>query len=159
MSSITCRVATANDLAEMARIRDLGGWAGGASRDVMALYLSRQHHPRHAREPRIMFVAERGRSMVGYIAGHLTTRFACDGELQWLFVLPDHRGGGVASGLLRQLATWFVRHDALKVCVNVEPENARARRFYQRHGAQALSQHWLVWPDISSAVPEPPLGA
>jgi GNAT superfamily N-acetyltransferase len=159
MSSITCRVATADDVAEMARIRELGGWAGGASRDVMARYLSGQHHPRHARQARIIFVAERGGVMVGYIAGHLTTRFACDGELQWLFVLPEHRGGGVASGLLRQLATWFVRHDAVKVCVNVEPENVPARRFYQHHGARVLDQHWLMWPDISSATPKSRLGA
>jgi len=151
MSPITCRVAAANDVVEMARIRDLGGWTGGASAERMALYVSGEHHPQHAREPRIIFVAEGEGSMIGYIAGHLTTRFGCDGELQWLFVLPEHRGGGVASDLLRQLAAWFVSQAAPKVCVNVEPENMRARRFYERHGARAMNEHWLVWPDISCA--------
>jgi GNAT superfamily N-acetyltransferase len=146
---ITLRPATGDDIEEMARIRDLGGWAGGASAERMALYLAGAHHPRYALQPRIVFVAEDGISIVGYIAGHLTTRFGCDGELQWLFVLPGHRGGGVASRLLDALATWFARHSSRRVCVDVEPENARARRFYLRHGARPLDSHWLVWDDIS----------
>ena len=149
MSPITCRVATLDDVAEMGHIRDLGGWGGGAPAGRMALYLTGKHHPQHAREPRIIFVAEKEGSMIGYIAGHLTTRFECDGELQWLFVLPEHRGGGAASRLLRRLAAWFVRQSAPRVCVDVEPENERARRFYRRHGAQILGRHWLVWADIS----------
>lgn len=153
MAPVTIRAATPADVPEMGRIRDLGAWAGGASAERMALYLAGRHHPRHAREPRVVFVAEEGASLVGYVAGHLTTRFGCDGELQWLFVLPEHRGGEAAPRLLRELAAWFVLHGARKVCVNVEPENLRARRFYQRHGARVLDEHWLVWPDISSAAP------
>jgi GNAT superfamily N-acetyltransferase len=156
---ITLRPATGDDVAEMARIRELGGWTGGAGAERMALYLAGAHHPRYALQARIVLVAEDGISIVGYIAGHLTTRFGCDGELQWLFVLPAYRGGGVASRLLGALATWCARHDSRSVCVDVEPENARARRFYLRHGARALDTHWLVWDDISQLAEPSPSGS
>jgi ribosomal protein S18 acetylase RimI-like enzyme len=151
MAPIVCRVAADDDVAEMARIRDAGGWSGGAPAATVARYLAGEHHPQHARGPRIIYVAEDGGSMVGFIAGHLTTRFECDGELQWLFVAPERRGGTAASQLLHQLAAWFRDHAAPRVCVNVEPENVRARRFYQRHGATELNEHWLMWPDIARA--------
>ena len=134
----------------MGRIRDAGGWAGGAAAPVMARYLAGEHHPQQALAPRVGFVAGEGDAMLGFIAGHLTRRFGCDGELQWVFVAPECRGRGVATMLLRQLAAWFVQRDARRVCVNVEPENARARAFYSRHGARELSAHWLEWPDIAA---------
>jgi hypothetical protein len=31
----------------------------------------------------------------------------------------------------------------------VDPDDA-ARAFYLRHGAEALDEHWLVWPDIGA---------
>ena len=83
----------------------------------------------------------------GFIAGHLTRRFSCDGELEWIDVVRERRRSGIASELLRVLAAWFVEREALRVCV--DPGNAVARFFYARHGAEALNQHWLVWSDIS----------
>ncbi len=46
----------------------------------MALYLAGQHHPQHALAPRVIYVAEQGDSLIGFIAGHRTRRFGCDGE-------------------------------------------------------------------------------
>ena len=86
--------------------------------------------------------------MAGFVAGHLTTRYACDGELQWINVTPESRGIGMASELLRWMARWFVDQEAFRICVDVEPDNARARAFYHRHGAERLNKHWLVWKDI-----------
>jgi ribosomal protein S18 acetylase RimI-like enzyme len=85
---------------------------------------------------------------VGFIAGHLTRRYACDGELEWINVVSDRRGSEIASELLRLLAAWFARHEAFRICVDVDPANTIARRFYTRHGAQSLNDHWLVWNDI-----------
>jgi len=146
---IEVRTATAADVAEMARIREAGGLPDDAER--MARYLAGEHHPQHALAPRVIFVAEQGGRMIGYVAGHRTTRFGCDGELQWIFVLPDHRGSGAADLLLDRLAAWFIGEGARRVCVDVVPENTRARRFYHRHGAQTLHRYWLVWPDIAVA--------
>ena len=115
---------------------------------TVAAYLSGEHHPRHALLPRVAIVAEDGDEIVGFIAGHLTRRHHCDGELQWINVAATERGHEVGSALLRHLAEWFVENDARRVCVDVQPRNTRARAFYTRHGAEPLNDHWMVWPDI-----------
>lgn len=147
--SVTIRSATAADIAEITRIRAAGGLPDDSAR--MARYLAGEHHPQHALAPRAMFVAEQGGRMIGYIAGHRTTRHGCDGELQWIYVLPDARSSGAADRLLDRLAAWFIEQGARRVCVDVVPENTRARRFYHRHGAETLLPYWLVWPDIETA--------
>jgi len=86
-------------------------------------------------------------AVVGYIAGHLTRRFDCDGELQYLFVAPEQRRQGVASELLRYLRAWFGKHRASRICVDVEPDNAVGRAFYRQHGATPLNRGWLVFSE------------
>jgi ribosomal protein S18 acetylase RimI-like enzyme len=110
-------------------------------------YMDCEHHPQQALMPRVSYVALEGETLVGFIAGHLTRRYACDGELEWIKVIPNRRGSSVASELPRLLAAWFVEQKASRVCVDVEPANTIARRFYTRHGAQNLNPHWLVWND------------
>jgi GNAT superfamily N-acetyltransferase len=118
----------------------------------MAAYLRGEHHPQQARMPRVMYVAEDGGAIVGYIGGHLTRRYGCDGELQYLYVAPGHRRTGVASVMLEMIWQWFRRRNASRICVDVEPDNTRARAFYASHGTTNLSSHWLVWPDIGTGV-------
>lgn len=149
MSSVIVRQATAHDVAAMARLREASAWSGGASEATMRRYLAGEHHPQQALAPRVAFVAESAGALVGYVAGHLTERFRCAAELQWLLVHPVHRGGDVAARLVRALARWFEVHGAARVCVNVAAENERARRFYRRMGAIDLSQHWMEWRDIA----------
>ena len=134
----------------MARI-GIEGEEGRASGDRMARYLEGLHHPQHALMPRVMYVALENDSAVGYVAGHLTQRYACDGKLQWIYVIAEHRRRRVASELVRLLALWFATQKASRICVNVAPANAGARRFYARHGAENLNEQWMVWSDISSA--------
>ena len=109
----------------------------------MLRYLAGDHHPQHALLPRAMWMAEEGESPIGYVAGHLTRRFGCAGELQWIYVVPEHRRTQVASQLLRLLAGWFLEHAARRVCVDVGDEDARP--FYRRHGA-------VVWNDIGGVL-------
>ena len=111
-------------------------------------YLAGEHHPQQAEVDRVAFLASASESLIGFVAGHKTKRFGCSGELQWLLVSPEHRDGRVADKLLHYLVDWFVARGALRVCVNVEPENIRARRFYARHGATSLSEHWMIWDDV-----------
>lgn len=120
------------------------GEAGGDPR--MAAYLAGDHHPREALAPRAMWIAWNGDHPVGYVAGHLTRRFRCDGELQWIHVAAAYRRRGIASRLIRTLASWFVEHGARRVCVDVGDQAARA--FYARLGAVELNRHWMVWDDI-----------
>lgn len=132
----------------------MAGLRGGGAplEERMRGYPGGTYSPSFARPERVALVARVGGEFAGYGAGQLTTRFGCDGELQWLNVAEGFRGQGVADALIQSLAKWFVQSGATRVCVNVDPENVVARRVYERHGAQALNEHFLVWPDIRVAV-------
>lgn len=149
MPSRLIREATLTDVALVASLRDKSGWQGGANAERMTLYLSNEHHPQFALPPRVAYVSFQDDVLNGFIAGHLTTRFGCQRELQWILVDPGYRGGSVASDLLIRMAEWFTQNASTRVCVNVEPENVRARGFYQSHGAVELSEYWLHWRNIS----------
>ncbi|MGH9613366.1 MAG: GNAT family N-acetyltransferase [Bryobacteraceae bacterium] len=143
-----CRKAESSDIPAMARIRaeDWGTEEYWETR--ISQYLACELHPQEALIPSTIYVALEGNSLVGFIAGHLTRRYACDGELEWINVIPERRGSGVSLQLLRLLAEWFAGQKALRICVDVDPANAAARRFYTRNGADKLNEHWLVWNDI-----------
>jgi GNAT superfamily N-acetyltransferase len=129
--------------------RRLSDPGAGLADPRMAAYLEGHHHPQQALPPRVAYVALVQDAVVGYVAGHLTRRYDCDGELQYLFVTPQRRRTGVASELLRLLARWFTHQGARRICVNVEPDNEGARAFYSGHGATSLHPFWLVWPGIT----------
>ena len=108
-------------------------------------------HPKHSLIPRIAYVALETDTIVGFIAGHLTRRYECDGELQWINIIPEYRGNGIASELLLLLATWFRKENALRICVDVDPSNIAAQNFYKKHGAEKLlNTQWLVWENINT---------
>ena len=110
-------------------------------------YYHQELHPQKALFARVIYVAIASDSIVGFIAGHLTERFGCDGELQWINVVPEFRGVGVATELLHLLAAWFANQNALFICV--DPGNEQSRKFYRRRGAENLNEHWLAWKDIT----------
>jgi ribosomal protein S18 acetylase RimI-like enzyme len=108
--------------------------------------------PGEALDPRVMYAAFNADRCVGYIAGHLTTRYDSEGELQWIYVTPARRGTEVAHVLLRHLAVWLVERNARRVCVDVEPENEIARRFYAKHRARSFKPYWMMWDDIAAVL-------
>jgi len=141
------REATVADIPAIARSRADDLEAGPADAR-MAAYLRGKHHPQLALPPRVIYVAWQGDAVAGYVGGHLTRRFECDGELQYLYVAPAMRRMGIATGLLRRLACWFAGRGAAKICVNVNVESPGAEPFYARHGAVALRPYWMVWHDV-----------
>jgi ribosomal protein S18 acetylase RimI-like enzyme len=153
-----CRNSRPADIPAMAEIRANDWGTEEYWRERIHQYLTHKLHPKEALLPRVSFVCVDGRRIAGLIAGHLTRRFGCAGELEWISVRPEYRGRGVASQLFQRLAKWFVKNDAHYVCVDVEPTNEIARRFYARHGAKDLKPHWMVWKDIRAAIssPRPP---
>ena len=148
------RVATLSDVPAMATIRAAEWETEDYWRRRLAAYMDGTSQPQTALTPRITYVAVSGVAVVGFASGHLTRRFDCDGELQFLNVAASHRGAGIAAELLRRMAAWFVSQHARRICV--DPDDP-ARRFYTRHGAVALNRHWLVWEDIA-VVLSPPAG-
>jgi ribosomal protein S18 acetylase RimI-like enzyme len=144
------RPATLRDVSEMAVLRS-EHWGNAPDWEHrIASYLSGEQHPRHALLPRVAIIAEQNDEIIGFIAGHLTRRYKCDGELEWINVSEPQRGTGIADELLRNLAEWFVSHNARRICVDVQPRNTIARALYSRHGAEPLNDHWMVWNDIGS---------
>jgi ribosomal protein S18 acetylase RimI-like enzyme len=149
MNRVCYRLAEKSDIPAMARIRAAEWETEEYWRRRISGYLACELHPQHALLPRVSYVALEGDSIIGFVAGHLTRRYGCDGELEWINVSPQRRGTGIAAELLRLMAAWFVKQDATRVCVDVEPSNTVARRFYMRHGAKTLNAHWLIWNDIN----------
>lgn len=148
MPAIVYRKVDESDIPAIARIRAAEWGDEEYRRTRISRYLDRELHPQHALMPRVMYVALEGDILVGFIAGHLTRRYACDGELEWINVIPASPGSEVSSELLCRLAAWFQEQRASRICVDVDPANTTARRFYTRHGAETLNEHWLVWSDI-----------
>ncbi len=99
-----------------------------------------------------VFVAVREGAVIGFIAGHRTKRFGCDGELEWIDVVAAHRRQGIAGQLIVALAGWFVEEKALRVCIDVKPTNTAARGLYAKFGAVDLKPNWMVWEDLRVAV-------
>lgn len=147
MKNFLYREATTGDIPYLARIRGGGimdsesAWNGR-----IAGYMNYTHHPQHALKPRIIYVATEGDRIIGFAAGHLTRRYACEGELQWINVIEEYQRSGIATVLVRLLADWFVEQQAYKICI--DPGNETARIFYRKNGAADLNDHWMVWEDI-----------
>lgn len=111
-------------------------------------YSKGKHSPQQALAPRTIIVATDDSRIIGFIAGHLTRRYDCDGELQWIDTIPEYRGMGVATNLFRLLKSWFITHHAKRICVNCASDNLVALSFYKKNGAVPLNEYWLVWEDI-----------
>jgi len=150
-SDVRYRVAGAGDVPAMAECRTSDPAAGLAD-PRMTAYFNGEHHPGEALAPRIGFVALAGDRVIGYIAGHRTTRHGCAGEVQYLFVAPAYRRRGIATGLLRELAQWFKDRGARSVCVNVAPDSPAAKPFYESVGASPIKKFWYAWDDISEDI-------
>jgi predicted acetyltransferase len=146
MEEILYRESYDSDIAAMAKIRANEWGTEEYWQQRITGYLNKQLHPQQALLPRVCYVALKD-SVIGFVAGHLSKRFNCDGELEWINVAMNQRGNGVALQLLRLLAKWFTENKAYRICV--DPGNNASRKFYLKHGAEALNAHWLFWPDIN----------
>ena len=113
------------DLAALARIRALEWDAPEYWERRIAGYLEGKLNPQQALPPRSCFVALEDDVVAGFVAGHLTRRYGCDGEIQWINVIPTHRSKHVASELLKLLADWFVEQGARRICVNLRARQHR----------------------------------
>jgi GNAT superfamily N-acetyltransferase len=147
---IIIRVVAESDIAAMASLRAETWGSEEYWQARIAGYLDGTHSPQQALAPRAAFVAVEGGAVTGFVAGHLTKRFGYDGELEWIDVTEKQRGQGIADRLMVAMAGWFMEQNALRVCVNVDPENTLARRFYAKHGAVPMKEHWMVWEDIGT---------
>jgi GNAT superfamily N-acetyltransferase len=127
MGTVHYREGNKSDISAMARIR-ASEW-GTEEYWIKRItgYIDCELHPQKALMPRIIFVAGQSGSLIGLVAGHLTRRYDCEGELEWINVIPEHRGDGTASELLRLLAGWFFQTKSIaNLCGRGSGEHHRA---------------------------------
>src|SRR5262245_37066314 len=150
IENVQFREATAADAPAIA-LSHLSDPKAGAADPRMAAYLDCQHHPQQALMPRVAYLALVNDQVIGYIAGHRTTRHGCAGEIQYLFVSAAFRRHGIASELIRLLAQWFRTERVQKVCVALAGDSpAEFRPFYESIGASPLRRFWYGWEDIGT---------
>ena len=104
--------------------------------------------PVSAKLPRIVFKAIKDKQIIGFIAGHLTTRYDKDAEIQSFYVLRSEQRNGIGSALLEKLLTWLKEQKAKSLCVGIFPENPYLV-FYLKFGGLHLNPHWIYWDDLS----------
>jgi ribosomal protein S18 acetylase RimI-like enzyme len=146
------RIATSADIPSLARLRSLGWGDADYWIPRITAYMTGENNPQMALPQRVVYVAEEYSKVIGLVAGHLTRRLYCEGELEWIDVDTEYRRKGIASELVRLLAKWFEEQNAHKICV--DPGNEDARKFYAVLGAENLNQHWMYWKDISMLLKE-----
>lgn len=150
MSNFIYRQAYDEDVPSLAQIRAIKSATREHWLDRIHNYSLGLANPQDALAPRIIYLALDSNKVVGFVAGHLTRRLSCQGELQWIDTVEAYRRKGIASNLIRMLAKWFIEHQAYKICV--DPGDQIARKFYQTNGAISLNEHWLYWDDIRNIV-------
>ncbi len=148
IEGIQFREATSADVDGM-RLCQLADPTAAGADPRMAAYFAGQHHPQQALLPRVGYVALANDEVIGYIAGHRTTRHDCAAEVQYLFVSSAFRRRGIATVLLQMLAEWFQSQNAQKVCVALAGDSpAEFQPFYESVGAAPLKRYWYGWEDI-----------
>lgn len=90
-----------------------------------------------------VFVFERGGVILGYFLGILTEHWFGDSTLAAdlaLYVVPEHRGGPAAVGLLRAYMNWarLVGADDVQIAQSTGVGMERVGHLYQRLGFQPV---------------------
>ena len=103
--------------------------------------------PSSSKPERIVLKALIDQKIIGYLAGHLSTRYGKDAEIQSFYILKNHQRKGIGHALLTNFSKWLKTQNAHSVCVGGEPKNPY-RAFYLKYGGQLLNPHWIYWDDL-----------
>ncbi len=96
---------------------------------------------------RMVLKAVENDEIVGYIAGHRSTRYSLDSEIQSFYILKEYQRKGIGANLFLRFLEWLIPTGAKSLCVGIEPEN-HYRAFYLKHGGKHLNPHWIYWDDL-----------
>jgi GNAT superfamily N-acetyltransferase len=108
---------------------------GGADNKGYSQFLGSQLDEEDA----VVFVAERQRTVVGYVYAAIEPlswkdlRDEC-GFVHDLLVSDAARGGGIGEALLEAAIEWLREHGMPRVALGTAAQNERARRLFERRG-------------------------
>ena len=130
MSTPTLRPAHADDMGTVADIWHRSWHLGHAGHVPDGLTAARTLEGFHARTP-----ARVADTTVAELDGRLVGFIMIEGdEVEQVFVDPDHHGAGVAAPLLAEAERQVAAAGYDEAWLAVVTGNARARRFYEKHG-------------------------
>jgi GNAT superfamily N-acetyltransferase len=95
------------------------------------------------------WLVEAGGDVVGYALAcpaklpHPDVTPAC-GELDRIYLLAAHRGGGIGSRLLDETLAWLERDGPRSLWIGVFSENVGAQRLYARRGFEVVGSYKFV---------------
>jgi ribosomal protein S18 acetylase RimI-like enzyme len=137
------RFATHADLPQIAQIARVT-W-DDTYKETIALenrheFLERAYKPQNLEDSidapgHWFYVAEREKQVVGF--GHFLRRYhptIARAELVRLYVLPNYQNLGIGEAILKTGFAALARAKMEQCFVSVQTSNAKARRFYERHG-------------------------
>ena len=70
-----------------------------------------------------------------------------DGDIQRLYILQGHQGGGRGTLLLKTALEWLERDGPRTLWIGVWSENYGAQRFYARHGFEIVGEYSFMVGD------------
>lgn len=82
----------------------------------------------------IFFVALEDGDIAGFAQSYVVERRETVGEIDWLHVAPDHRGGGVGSDLLAEIEQALLERGVERIEGRVLEANAAGTGFYDARG-------------------------
>ena len=123
-----------------------------ATDEAPAPFSSPADHP-NAPEPRGQAPASSAtQAPIGYVTAcpaHLPHPDIApgDGEIQRLYILQGHQGGGRGTLLLNTALEWLERDGPRTLWIGVWSENYGAQRFYARHGFEIVGDYSFMVGD------------
>lgn len=150
--TVSIRRATASDAAELARVAAITfplacppSTTEAAKAHFIATALSQEAFTAYLASPaHIVLLAAAGGESAGYtmlvtgepgdpdVAAVVAARPTI--ELSKVYVMPEHHGAGVAAALMDASVAAARETGAASMWLGVNTENARANRFYEKHG-------------------------
>jgi ribosomal protein S18 acetylase RimI-like enzyme len=97
-------------------------------------------------DDKAVFVAMSDQSIIGMITGQLVVSTAAGGYsvlLEDLFVMPEYRGKGIASMLIRYLLSWGKAKGAVRIQLVADENNSAALELYKKTGFSVSSMRGL----------------
>jgi len=99
--------------------------------------------------PRYFLVAECGGRVVGYVAG--VRESDGSGHIMSIAVLPNYRGRGIGSALLKALEDAFIEDGVQRIYLEVSQNNREGLRLYRKFGYRMVGVKRRYYPDGSDA--------